>query len=145
MFLIPNDLAAFATIDQAKAEAMIEDAEAYATLAAPCITTSEFLADPAYVAAVKAVLRGVILRWEDAGTGAVTQQGAGPYQQTVDTRSTRKGMFWPSEITQLRDLCTAFTGEGEQSAFAVDTVPVAATGSLANRPDLWFQYGEPTS
>lgn len=120
--LTPADLAPFADIDPAKAEAMIEDAEAMAALAAPCITHEGFL-DPSRKAAVKAVLRGAVLRWHEAGAGAVTQQGAGPFQQTIDTRQVRKGMFWPSELSQLRDLCAAYRGAEPDVAFSIDTAP----------------------
>lgn len=126
MFLTPADLAPFATIDEAKASAMIEDAEAMATLAAPCITDPTFQDDTGLVSAVRAVLRGAILRWHDAGAGAVSQQSAGPFQQTLDTRQVRKGMFWPSEIEQLRDLCKTFAGEHDGGAFEVDTMPTDA-------------------
>lgn len=119
-FIKPEDLAPFASIAEAKATAMIEDAEAMAKLVAPCIADTEF----AHTAAVKAVLRGAILRWNDAGSGAVTTQTAGPYSQTYDNRQTRKSLFWPSEIEQLQDLCTP---EGTGKAYAVDTVaPCAA-------------------
>lgn len=134
MFITPADLAAFADIAAAKAEAMIEDAEAMAVLAAPCLTTPEFQADPAKMAAVKAILRGAILRWSDAGSGAVTQQGAGPFQQTIDTRTDRKGMFWPSEIGQLRDLCASSGGSGH--AFTVDTAPKSRRDGHADICDL---------
>lgn len=120
MFITPADLAAFADIDSEKAEAMIADAEAMAILAAPCLSGPEFQ-DPSKVAAVKAILRGAILRWNDAGSGAVTQQGAGPFQQTIDTRTDRKAMFWPSEIAQLQGLCAADGGAGH--AFTIDTAP----------------------
>lgn len=143
MFLVPADLTAFATIDETKALAMIEDSEAMALLAAPCLSDPDFLADAALVSVVKAVLRGAILRWNDAGSGAVTQQGAGPFQQTVDTRTVRRGMFWPSEIAQLRDLCAAFSGEGSDGAFMVNMVRDPGP-SLASRPDLWFQWINPT-
>ena len=136
MFLVPADLTAFATIDEAKAELMIEDAEAMAVLAAPCLADAEFRADSALVGVVKAILRGAILRWHDAGSGAVTQQGAGPFQQTVDTRTTRKGMFWPSEITQLRDLCAKFNGSDTGGAFTVDTAPRFGGGGHADICDL---------
>lgn len=119
MFLTPADLAPFATIDAAKATAMIEDAEAMAALAAPCITDPEFTANTALSAALVAILRAAILRWHDAGSGAVTQQGAGPFQQTIDTRTVRRGMFWPSEITQLRDLCATFSQAGDSRAFSI--------------------------
>src|SRR5699024_2613824 len=120
MFIEPADLAAFADIDEAKASAMIEDAEAMAVLAAPCLSELDPTEDAAKVAAVKAVLRGAILRWNDAGAGVITQQGAGPFQQTIDATKTRRGMFWPSEIDQLRRLCSAID---DGDAFTIDTAP----------------------
>jgi hypothetical protein len=114
-FLNVDDLAPFATIDAAKAEAMIEDAEAMAVLAAPCITAGDF----SYVAAVRAILRGAVLRWNDSGSGALQAQTAGPFGQTLDTRQQRRGMFWPSEIEQLQGLCRTETS----GAFAIDTAP----------------------
>lgn len=112
----PSDLEPFADIDPVKAQAMIDDALALAARVAPCITDDEF----AYPEAAKAIIRGAILRWNDAGSGAVTQQGAGPFQQTVDTRQTRRSMFWPSEITDLQQLCSETQ---EAKAFSVDTAP----------------------
>ena len=119
MFLEPSDLAPFATIDATKAAAMIEDAEAMAVLAAPCITDPEFV----NTGAVKAILRTAILRWNDAGSGAVTQQTVGPYSQTIDTTNIRRGLFWPSEIDQLRNLCV---GGRSGKAFEVDTMPAGS-------------------
>ena len=108
------DLAPFATIDPIKAQAMIDDAMALAARVAPCITDAAF----AYPDAAKAILRGAVLRWNDSGTGAVTQQAAGPFSQTLDTRQTRRSMFWPSEISELQKLCR----EATSGAFAIDTV-----------------------
>lgn len=96
-----SDLAPFAAIDATKAQAMIDDALALAARVAPCILTAEF----EYAAAAKAILRGAILRWNDSGSGALQAQTAGPFGQTLDTRQVRKGMFWPSEIEQLQELC----------------------------------------
>lgn len=116
-WLDPSDLKPFAPdIDDVKAAAMIEDAMALAARVAPCITEETF----AYSAAAKAVLRGAILRWHESGTGAVTQQSAGPFAQSLDTRQVRRGMFWPSEIEALQDLCKGTEASG---AFSVDTVP----------------------
>src|SRR5690349_13323377 len=105
-FLDPADLAAFATIPQAKAQAMIDDAEAMATLAAPCITDDGF----ANEAAVKAILRGAVLRWHEAGSGAMQAQTAGPFGQTLDTRQKRRGMFTDREVIQLQGLCATAAG-----------------------------------
>ena len=111
MFLTPADLAPFADIDEAKASAMIEDVEARAAQAAPCITEAGFLADEPRAAAVRSILRQAVLRWNDAGTGVFTQLGAGPYQASSDNRQERKPLLWPSEISDLRDICSAYSGD----------------------------------
>lgn len=105
-FLNADDLDPFATIEVAKANAMIDDAEAMALLAAPCISADGF----AYGTAVKAILRGAVLRWNEAGTGALQSQNAGPFAATLDTRQERRGMFWPSEIVALQSLCGSTSG-----------------------------------
>lgn len=128
VFLTNADLAPFATIDDDKAGAMIADAVAMAALVAPCILSNEVFTDLDKTAAVRAILRGAILRWNDAGTGAITQQSAGPFSQTLDQSKIRKGMFFPSEITQLQSICDS-TGSG--GAFAVDTVTSTAHHSLS--------------
>ena len=122
-FLQVSDLTPFAEIDQAKAAEMIADAEAWAVMAAPCLKTPEFQADADMAAAVKSVIRQAVLRWHEAGTGAVQTQVSGPFSNTVQYQA-RRGMFWPSEITQLRDLCAEFTGASSSGkAFTIDTTP----------------------
>src|SRR4051794_38040500 len=113
-FLNAIDLDPFADIDLNKADAMIEDAEAMAVLVAPCITAVGF----AQTAAVKAILRGALLRWNDAGTGALSAQTAGPFGQTLDTRQERRAMFWPSEIEQLQNLCADIGGAAYTTSLA---------------------------
>lgn len=108
------DLAPFAVIDDTKAAAMIVDAMALAARVAPCILTVDF----AYPEAALAIIRGAILRWHEAGTGALSQQSAGPFMQTVDNRQPRRGMFWPSEINDLQELCST---SGAAGAFTIDT------------------------
>jgi hypothetical protein len=105
-FIQVSDLTPFVpNIDGVKATAMIEDVEAQALLLAPCIGDDDFAA----TAGLKAILRGAILRWNDTGSGAAQQQSAGPFSMMVDTRQERRGMFWPSEITQLQSLCGVAT------------------------------------
>lgn len=113
-----DDLAPFADIPEVKADAMIEDALAMAELVAPCIADQDF----AHAAAAKAIIRGAILRWHDSGTGAVSAQAAGPFQQTLDNRVQRRAMFWPSEIEQLQKLCRSATAR----AYEVDLTPTGA-------------------
>lgn len=115
-FLEVSDLTAFAEIGEAKAQLMIDDATAMAVMAAPCLETSELTVNQGN--AVRAILRGAVLRWNEAGTGAMQSQTAGPFGTTIDTRQQRRGMFWPSEITQLQDVCG---GTASSGAFDVDT------------------------
>lgn len=128
IFLETSDLNPFADIDSVKAAAMIEDAEAMAVLVAPCITADGF----AQAAAVKAILRGALLRWNESGTGALQSQNAGPFGQTLDTRQERKAMFWPSEIEQLQNLCADLGGAGYSVSLAG---PDAPTSSVVT--DVW--------
>lgn len=115
--LAPADLEPFATIEPAKAQAMIDDALALAARVAPCITEDTFT----YEAAAKAILRGAVLRWHEAGSGALQSETAGPFAQAIDTRQQRRGMFWPSEITDLERLCA----DSAPSAFDINTIPTA--------------------
>jgi hypothetical protein len=132
-FITPTDLVPFATIEAVKAAAMIADAESMAILAAPCLpglltaptdeTPEAEALRLAKLAAVKAILRGAILRWDDVGSGAVqtTQEQNGPWgvQQTVAPQ-VRKSMFWPSELEQLQGICAS----GQKGkAYSLDTAP----------------------
>ena len=101
----PEDLAPFAEIPLAKAEAMIADALAMAKLAAPCIVDVNF----AHPDAALAIIRGAILRWNDAGSGVRTQasDSVGPFTFSESYQQpARRALFWPSEIEQLKKLCT---------------------------------------
>lgn len=112
-FLVPADVP---TLDEGDAERLIEDAEALAMLAAPCL---EGDLSPEKVAQARAILRGTILRWNDAGSGAIVQQNAGPFAMTT-TPQVRRNSFWPSEIKDLQKICrSADTGK----AYSVDTAP----------------------
>ena len=114
--LTVSDLTPFATIEEFKADAMVADAIALATMAAPCLDNADLT--PAQIAAAKAVLRAAVLRWHDSGSGAITQQVVGPFQQFVDTKQARRSMFWPSEITALQRICK---GGSDGGAFSIDT------------------------
>lgn len=117
LVLTPADFENFATIAEAKAKDMIDDAIGTAFIHAPCILSETF--DPRKAA--KAIVRGAILRWNEAGTGAVQTQSSMSYSQAVDTRQTRKVMFFPSELDALRRLCRDDNDTG--GAFAVDLLP----------------------
>lgn len=126
--LTPDDLIPFATIDLDKAWAMISDALAMAAVVAPCIIDADF----PYPDAAKAILRGAVLRWDEAGTGAMQQVTSGPFSTTMDTRQARRGMFWPSEIQQLQGLCTT------SGTHAVETDTMPAGGGVAFDPESWW-------
>lgn len=128
--LTPADLEPFATIEAAKAQAMIDDALALAAQVAPCILDADFTGE----GAAKAIIRGAVLRWNDAGSGARSSFQVGAVQEAYDTRQPRRGMFWPSEITQLQGLCSG----GAAAAFSIDTAPATAG------QELWPSYEFPT-
>ena len=112
----------------------IADAEAMAVLAAPCLGTGEL--SNAQAAQLKAVLRQALMRWREAGSGALSAQTAGPFGQTIDTRQERRGMFWPSELDQLRSICgTASTGAASGTA---STLPTTLTAIHSEACSLVF-------
>lgn len=118
--LVPSDLEAFVDdLGPVKAAAMVADATAMAALVAPCISDADF----PHVAAARAILRGAVVRWVEAGSGALQSTTTGPFGATVDTRQARRGMFFPSEIEQLQSLCAQSRRTGK--AFDLDTVSIS--------------------
>lgn len=100
------------------AETLVAGANARALRVAPC------LAEPESVAArseAKLILVGAVQRWAEAGSGAVAQASAGPFQLSTDTRQRTGFNLWPSEIEVLQDLCSKDAG----GAFGVDTAPTS--------------------
>ena len=140
IFIEPEDLAHFATIPEAKAAAMIADAEAKAILAAPKLATTAL--EPQQLAQVKAILRDAILRWNDRGSGALTQTSVGQVSISTDTRYSTRNLFTEAELDLLRAIA-ADDGAQAGGAFAVDLgQPNSPAGiDLGLRPDLRFQWG----
>ena len=137
--LVPADLAPFAVIPEAKALAMIADARAMAFRVAPCLVGLN-VALSEHGDAVKAILRRAILRWHDVGSGAVTQQTAGSFSQSVDTtRSSSKSLFWPSEVADLQAICRDIDGDTGPDR-AVFTINTGRRSSAYHSPicDLYF-------
>ena len=102
------------------AETLVAGANARALRVAPC------LAEPESVAArseAKLILVGAVQRWAEAGSGAVAQASAGPFQLSTDTRQRTGFNLWPSEIEVLQDLCSKDAG----GAFGVDTIPTSGS------------------
>ncbi len=99
----------------------VAGANARASRVAPCLAATDPAPTDDQLAEAKLVLVGAIIRWSQAGAGALQTQSAGPYAQTFDTRQRTGFNLWPSEITQLQDICK---NRGER-AYAVDTVKAA--------------------
>ena len=92
---------------------MIDDAIGTAFIHAPCILDEDF--DPAKRKAAKAIIRGAILRWNKAGTGAVKTQQSMSYSQTIDDRKPRKVMF---SVGNRRAQAAVWTDDDEGGAFS---------------------------
>lgn len=123
VYLNVSDLDPFATISREKAVELIADAEALAFTVAPCLVDPDVDLSAPQAAAVKAVLRSAVLRWNEAGSGAKVSETAGPFSITMDNSQTRRSLFWPSEIEQLQTVCAAATGASTGGAFTIDTAP----------------------
>lgn len=115
--LTPADVLLFAPeLGEEKAQALIDDAIAWALMYAPCIASDDFTNRNA----AKAIIRRAILREKDSGQGAVQsqQRTAGPYgfMQTVDTRSRQgESIFTDTEQADLARLC----GTDPGNAFSI--------------------------
>lgn len=102
----------------------IEDAWARAISIAPCIALDSFPPSdkPEKEDLLKAILRSIILRWNEASAGGVTgkTQMAGPYQQALqfDARPKRGLTLINAEIVDLQRLCLK-----KGRPFTFDTMP----------------------
>ncbi len=110
---------------------MVDGANAKASRVAPCLTWNDEDAEhPApstdQIAEAKLVLIGAIRRWAETSSGALSQQGAGPFSMTVDTRQRTGYNLWPSEIEGLQEICRASGSGGTGRAFEIDTMPADA-------------------
>lgn len=96
MYLQPEDVSPFTDVDADRLVILIEDAEVFATMAAPPLADPEPLTTTQR-AQVKTILRRAVIREADAGSGAKTQETAGPYSYTVDTRKADNVSFLTDE------------------------------------------------
>lgn len=125
--LTPSDLAPFADIPPDKANEMIRGAVARASQFAPCLDDDAF----PYGEAARDIIRDVVLRRHESGAGAVTTtaDATGPYShsQTVDTRQFgARGLYRPSEITELQALCARWRRDSGAVAVVDSAVPKGA-------------------
>lgn len=103
--LTTQDLIPFADIDSEKADAMVEDVLALAIAAVPALAAPTFTNQ----AAAKAVLRGIVLRWNEAGSASYQAQMAEP-PGSLAPRPARRNSIWDSEIKHLRELVGQYQG-----------------------------------
>src|SRR5690606_1492346 len=100
--------------------AMIAGANAGAARVAPARASTVPPPTDSPLAEAKLILLGWIKRWVDGGSGAIVQQTAGPFSQTIDNRRRSGWRLWPSEIDSLQALCRT---TGQRVAFAIYTAP----------------------
>ena len=100
-------------------DVMVDGANAKAARIAPCLASTDPAPNADQLAEARLILIGAVKRWADAGSGAVQQQTAGPFSQTLDTRQRPGYNMWPSEIEQLQALCAT----EKAGAFSIDTAP----------------------
>lgn len=120
-------------------DAMVDGANAKAARVAPCLTWNDEDADhpaptPEQLDEARLILLGAIKRWVEAGAGAFSQQVAGPFSVSTDTRQRGGYNLWPSEIQGLQDVCRSGDGEAGR-AFEIDTMPADAG---AYGVDYWW-------
>lgn len=112
MWLTPGDLpsTARAAMSEADLAILIQDAEARALLAAPCLNGP--ISDAQRVQVV-AVLRSAIGRVTERATRDDRQMTAGPFTvgSPVGERQSR-ALFWPTELEELRAICVGGARRG---------------------------------
>lgn len=115
-------------LDVATASLMIQGAIARAAQIAPCLLADEFTQEDA----ARAIILDALVRRADTSGGVVTQQTAGPFSQSVDSRSTTN-LFTAQERADLAALCG-----GGAAARTIDTAPAITQdpwyGALVNGP-----------
>lgn len=120
---------------------LIEDAWALALDVAPCIGEDGFDRE----GAAKAILRNVILRWAEMGTGEATTQQASIYSQTIDTRQRRTRLLQPTDIADLQRLCGKGSG---RKAFTISRMPAVVpvgsplAGASINDPNAIGEWSD---
>lgn len=112
---LPADVAS-----NAMSATWINGANARASRVAPCLVAVTPPPSVDQLDEAKLVLVGAVIRWSQAGSGAFQSENIGPLGYTIDTRQRGGFNLWPSEITQLQDICK---NGSEGKAFSVDTIP----------------------
>ena len=106
-----------------QANQLIRGTIARAATYAPCILETGFTFDEA----AADIIRSAIRRRAAGDPGLSSTERVGEVQRTVDGRALPKVVFWDSEISELRRLCTAYNnseGEGVQARFSMPDSPL---------------------
>ena len=111
---LPEDIAS-----NAMAPIWIDGANARASRVAPCLASTDPAPTHDQLAEARLVLIGAVLRWAEAGSGAVQSKSVGPAAVTFDTSQARGFKLWPNEIVQLQDICKS---SESAKAFSIDTI-----------------------
>lgn len=128
--------------DAESIDLMLAGLNAMAARVAPCLDPEPpEVVNPGLLDEAKLILVGVIKRWAEAGSGAVVQQSMGPFAMTSDTRQRGGWKMWPSDISDLQDLCKASTGN-EGKAFVINIGPA---GHSAHMPWCDLSFGSTCS
>lgn len=127
--------------EPAELQGIVDGLNAKAERVAPCLSVIDPAPSAGQLAEAKLILLGTLKRWAEAGAGALTQrsQTAGPFTESnsFDTRQRTGYNLWPSEISELQDVCA--TGADSSSAFTVDTAPgVTLAGNHSPTCNLAF-------
>jgi hypothetical protein len=106
-------------------QTMVDGANAKASRVAPCLASTDPAPSVDQLAEARLVLIGAVKRWAETGAGAFSQQTAGPFSVSTDTRQRSGYNLWPSEIQGLQAICSA--GSAGRLAFSIDTVSTLGT------------------
>lgn len=126
---LPADVAA-----NSMSAVWVAGANARASRVAPCLASTNPAPTEGQLADAKLILIGAVIRWSQAGAGALQSQTAGPFAVTLDTRQRGGFNLWPSEISQLQDICK---NGAESQAYSIDTV----TCNQAHSPICSVYFG----
>ncbi len=96
LYLQPADFTALVELEPERLVILIEDAETFATMAAPPLAAPDALTEQQRAQA-RTILRRAVVRESDSGTGAKVQEVAGPYSYSVDTRTAGRVSFLTDE------------------------------------------------
>ena len=137
MSIITKDNLPATLRDHELVDDLVAGANAKAARVAPCLVSTDPAPTPAMLAEARLTLMGAVKRWVESGAGAISQQTAGPFSMSTDTRSRTGFNLWPSEIQDLQAICS--TGTVGRQAFSFDTAPSA--GLSAHLPWCNLAFG----